>query len=165
MADKSKAGIEAARRSFNEELLSSDYPVIHDDREAIARLVDFVDPQPGGSYLDLATGRGAMAFALAKRATRARVIGVDIADQALAHNHAVAMSEGLTNLEFQASPSPIPMGPSTASPGAMRCIISRNWRRRFPSFAGSLSRAAAWPWRMPFVIPRILWISSTAFRR
>lgn len=135
MQDKFKTGIEAARRSFNEELLSGNYSTIHDDREAIARLVDFLDPQDGGSYLDLATGRGAMAFALAKRAPGARIIGIDIADQALAHNRALAQSEGLANLEFRVSD-----GVSLAFPGGT--FDGAAWRyalHHFPKVEETLS--------------------------
>lgn len=101
MTDPSEDTIEAARLSFNEELLSADYPSIHHDDDAVARLVDWLAPQAGGTYLDLATGAGVMAFAVAARQPAARVIGVDIADAAIARNRAVAKERGLANLEFR----------------------------------------------------------------
>jgi ubiquinone/menaquinone biosynthesis C-methylase UbiE len=101
MADPKDQTIEAARLSFNEELLSADYPSIHHDDEAVERLVDWLAPSAGGSYLDLATGAGVMAFAVAARQPAARVIGVDIADAAIARNREAAREQGQANLEFR----------------------------------------------------------------
>jgi ubiquinone/menaquinone biosynthesis C-methylase UbiE len=92
--------IEAARQSFNEELLSADYPRIHDDDEQVSRLIAFLDPRPGGTYLDLATGNGAVAFAIAGHQPQAQVIGVDIADRAVARNRASALEQAYGNIEF-----------------------------------------------------------------
>ena len=86
MTDRIARTIDAARRGFNEELLSADYPDIHDDEEQVSRLVAFLDPRPGGSYLDLATGNGVVAFAIAARQAESRVMGIDIADQAVMRN-------------------------------------------------------------------------------
>ena len=101
MTDPNERTIEAARLSFNEELLSADYPSIHHDDEAVERLVDWLAPQAGGSYLDLATGAGVMAFAAAAREPAARVIGVDIADAAIARNREAAREQGCANIEFR----------------------------------------------------------------
>ncbi len=100
MTDRIDRTIEAARRSFNEELLSADYSRIHDDDEQVRRLIAFLDPQPGGSYLDLATGNGAVAFAIARHQPQARVIGADIADRAVARNQASALEQACHNVEF-----------------------------------------------------------------
>lgn len=100
MTDRIDRAIEAARRSFNEELLSADYPHIHDNDEQVSRLIAFLDPRPGGTYLDLATGNGAVAFAIARYQPQARVIGVDIADRAVARNQASAVEQAYDNIEF-----------------------------------------------------------------
>lgn len=101
MTDPNERTIEAARRSFNEELLSADYPSIHHDDEAVDRLVNWLAPRAGGSYLDLATGAGVMAFAVAAKQPNAQVIGVDIADAAIARNREAAREQGQANLEFR----------------------------------------------------------------
>jgi len=103
MTDPSERTIEAARRSFNEELLSADYPSIHGDDDQVNRLVDFLDPRPGGTYLDLATGNGAVAFAVAGRQPEARVLGIDIADQAISRNREAAQEQARANMEFHLS--------------------------------------------------------------
>ena len=100
MADRVHRTIEAARESFNKELLSADYPEIHDDADQVSRLVAYLDPQPGGTYLDLATGNGTVAFAIADHQPDARVIGIDIADDAIARNRTSALEKGTANVEF-----------------------------------------------------------------
>lgn len=101
MTERIARTIDAARRSFNKELLSADYQGIHDDEEQVGRLVAFLDPRPGGTYLDLATGNGAVAFALADRQTESRVIGIDIADQAVMRNRNSAAEKACRNIAFR----------------------------------------------------------------
>ncbi|MEM7223760.1 MAG: class I SAM-dependent methyltransferase [Pseudomonadota bacterium] len=100
MADPSEDSVAAARRSFNAELLSADYPEIHGDDHQIGRLLDFLAPRADGRYLDLATGAGAVAFALAARHPEAHVHGIDIADQAITRNRAAARAQGHDRLQF-----------------------------------------------------------------
>jgi SAM-dependent methyltransferase len=137
MTDPSERSIEAARRSFNEELLSADYPRIHGDDEQVNRLVDFLDPHPGGAYLDLATGNGVVAFAVAGRQPEARVIGVDIADQAISRNREAAREQGRANLEFSLSDGCTFDCPDAAFDGM-------TWRyalHHFPDLAATLTDA------------------------
>lgn len=101
MTDRVERTIDAARRSFNSELLSADYPRIHGNHDQVGRLAAFLDPRPGGSYLDIATGNGDVAFAIAGRQPAARVIGIDIADRAIARNRAAAKEQGRVNIEFR----------------------------------------------------------------
>ncbi len=65
MTDRVERTIDAARRSFNSELLSADYPRTHGDHDQVDRLVALLDPRPGGTYLDLATGTSACSPVLA----------------------------------------------------------------------------------------------------
>lgn len=101
MTDRTQRTIDAARRSFNQELLSADYPAVHDDEQQVSGLVAFLDPRPDGAYLDLATGNGAVAFAIAGHRTDARVIGIDIADQAVSRNRATASENAHSSIEFR----------------------------------------------------------------
>lgn len=100
MTDQVERTIEAARQSFNKELLSADYRRTHDNDDQVARIVALLDPRPGGRYLDLATGNGAVAFAIAGHRPEATVIGVDIADRAIARNQVLALEQAYANLEF-----------------------------------------------------------------
>lgn len=104
MADsqsKIESLIEAARRSFNAELLAGDYEQIHDDDRQLQRLIHYLAVAPGGVYLDLATGNGYVGFEIAARHEACRVIAVDIADQAVARNAEKAAQQGLSNIDFR----------------------------------------------------------------
>ena len=100
MSKSAETTIAAARRSFNDELLSADYADIHCDEAQIGRLVGFLAPRPGGRYLDLATGSGAVAFALAARHPEAEIHGIDIAHRAIGQNRRVADDLGRRNVKF-----------------------------------------------------------------
>ena len=100
MTDRAQRSIEAARRSFNDELLSADYPRIHGDDRQVARLVEFLAPRPEGRYLDLATGNGTVAFAIAGHQAAPQVVALDIADKAIARNRATARQRGIHNIAF-----------------------------------------------------------------
>jgi ubiquinone/menaquinone biosynthesis C-methylase UbiE len=100
MTDQVERTIDAARRNFNSELLSADYPRTHGNDDQVKRLVAFLDPRPGGTYLDLATGNGDVAFAVASHHPEARVIGIDIADRAISRNQTVVKEQGRANIEF-----------------------------------------------------------------
>ncbi len=100
MSDQAERNIDASRRSFNSELLSGDYSRIHDNSDQVGRMVDELGPRPGGIYLDLATGNGIVAFAVAGSEPEAQVVGIDIADQAIARNRAVAKEQGCPNIDF-----------------------------------------------------------------
>ena len=81
-------------------MLSADYPRTHGNDDQVDRLVNFLDPQPGGTYLDLATGNGDVAFAVAGHQPEASVIGIDIADRAISRNQTAAKDQGRTSIEF-----------------------------------------------------------------
>ena len=61
-------------------------------------LASLLDPQPGERWLDVGTGGGGLAFALARRG--AEVVGVDIAEEGLAHAREQAAAGGLA-VEFR----------------------------------------------------------------
>jgi SAM-dependent methyltransferase len=56
-------------------------------------LATLLDPQPGERWLDIGTGGGGLAFALAR--SGADVVGVDIAEDGLEHARAEAAAQGL----------------------------------------------------------------------
>jgi SAM-dependent methyltransferase len=63
--------------------------------DAIEHAVDRLQPEPGERILDVATGTGWASRSIARRFPSARVTGVDIADQLLAHGRALADRERL----------------------------------------------------------------------
>ncbi len=104
MADtgaKAESLIQAARRSFNAELLDGDYEQIHADDRQLQRLIQYLEVTPGGVYLDLATGNGYAGFEIAAHHEACRVIAVDIAGKAIARNTERAAQLGLSNIAFR----------------------------------------------------------------
>lgn len=137
MNERIKDSIESARRGFNSELLAADYESIHGDDDQIARLVRWIAPQPGGAYLDLGTGTGLLAFAVARHQPEARVHGVDIADQAVEQNRAQAAQQGHANLEFHHADGQYIDFPDRA----FDSIASRYAFHHFPHIEATLSDA------------------------
>lgn len=95
-----RSSVEQARKSFDAALRSPEFERIHGDDEQLQIMLTYLDPTPDGTYLDLATGTGYVAFALVDRVCDVKIIGVDIADQAIATNNRLAAERGLSNVEF-----------------------------------------------------------------
>ncbi len=94
--------IETARRAFDANLHEAEFQAVLADDAELPWLVDALDPRPGGRYLDLATGNGYVALALATREPASEVTGVDIATAAIATNAEKAAASGLGNIRFEA---------------------------------------------------------------
>lgn len=71
----------------------------HDDPEVLARLVAFADPKPDWVALDVATGTGHTALAVAPHV--ARVVGLDLTPEMLAEARALAARRGVANATFE----------------------------------------------------------------
>ncbi len=137
MTDRVERTIDAARRSFNSELLSADYPRTHGDHDQVDRLVALLDPRPGCTYLDLATGNGDVALAVAGRQPEARVIGIDIADRAISRNQAVAREQARANVEFRLTDGRMIDFPDATFDG----MTSRYALHHFPEVEATLADA------------------------
>ena len=70
---------------------------VHAKGESLARLVELVGPQPGWRVLDVATGAGHTALALAPHV--AHVVASDITDEMLIEAAKLAAQRGLANVE------------------------------------------------------------------
>lgn len=68
-------------------------------RERLERLVSTINPAPDARALEIATGPGHVAMALAERCRQ--VIGVDLTDAPLAIAERTCRERGLTNVRFQ----------------------------------------------------------------
>lgn len=90
-----------ARESFDRVLRSQAYTeIIRDDRQKELLL----DMLGGGGYnriLDIGTGKGYLAFALAEAYPQSLVYGIDIARGIMKENRERAQSSGISNLIFQ----------------------------------------------------------------
>lgn len=93
--------IQAARAGFNAALHTPQYQRVHSDAGHLRQLIADLEVEPGGTYLDLATGNGYVGFEIAARHKDCRVIGVDIADEAIRKNRDQALKLGLSNIAFE----------------------------------------------------------------
>jgi ubiquinone/menaquinone biosynthesis C-methylase UbiE len=99
--EKIKARIADAARSFDAELHTKAYEETHSDAAQLARLLAFLSPARDDVILDLGTGNGYVAMALAGAYPGCRVIGVDVAAQAIERDIEQARAQGLVNADFQ----------------------------------------------------------------
>lgn len=98
---------------------------VHRAGASLPVLVEFAAPRPDDLVLDVATGTGNTALALAPHV--ASVVGVDLADQMLAHARSRAGEEGHTHARFeQASAEALPF-----ADGAFTLVTSRHAPHHF----------------------------------
>ena len=84
---------------------------VHARGDSLALLVDMIRPQAGWSALDVATGAGHTALAIAPHV--ARVVATDLTPQMLAETARLARERGLGNVEVRAADAkalPVPDG-------------------------------------------------------
>jgi ubiquinone/menaquinone biosynthesis C-methylase UbiE len=98
---KIEAQIAEAARSFDAELFTKDYVETTSDSAQLVRLLSFLSPRRDQVILDLGTGNGYVAVAIASAHPECRVIGVDIAAQAIDRDIEQARIQGLANANFQ----------------------------------------------------------------
>lgn len=72
---------------------------MHTDPQVLARVVELAQPRPEWNVLDVATGAGHTAFALASRV--ARVVGIDLTNEMLVEADALRTSRGIGNVTFR----------------------------------------------------------------
>jgi len=77
--------------------------LVHADTSALQRVVELASPKPGDAALDLATGAGHTALALAPRV--ARVIAYDLTREMLLETRRNAAARGLANVHTQQGPA------------------------------------------------------------
>ena len=96
-----KALISEAARAFDAELHTNAYRVTHADQAQLNRLLSFVPEVPNQVFLDLGTGAGYVAMALAKQYVSSKVIGVDVAAKAIRKDIKFSTDRGVSNIQFQ----------------------------------------------------------------
>ena len=110
---------------------------VHAEGESLARLIALVDPQPNWRVLDVATGAGHMAIALAPHV--AKVTATDITDAMLAETRKLAHARGLHNVRTgnaKAEDLPFP----DMSFDLVTCRLAAHHFRRMPAFAAEAFR-------------------------
>jgi ubiquinone/menaquinone biosynthesis C-methylase UbiE len=98
---KIDAQIAEAARSFDAVLHTKAYAETHSDSAQLVRLLSFLSPGRGQVILDLGTGNGYVTMAIAGAHPWCRVIGIDIAAQAINRDVEQARVQGLANADFQ----------------------------------------------------------------
>ena len=102
MYHKKYESIDITRRSFEEYFETGDfYNRQTQDDEHLDLIIGHLKIESGMKILDLGTGTGYLAFALAKAYPEAEVTGLDIVEKALKANEARAKAEGLNRLQFR----------------------------------------------------------------
>ncbi len=74
--------------------------MIHEDASHLEALMNLLDVQPSGRFLDLGTGNGYLAFEMARRFPDAAVTGLDVAAHSIELNRKLQKERGIRNLEF-----------------------------------------------------------------
>lgn len=87
---------ETARRIFGQRAAKYTTSAAHTDPQVLARVVELSTPGPGWPVLDLGTGTGHTAFALAPHV--AHVTGVDLTPEMLAEAEKLQAQHGLANV-------------------------------------------------------------------
>lgn len=102
MSDESEGSVrapeEAARRIFGERASSYTTSAAHADPQVLANVVRLSSPEPYWTVLDIATGTGHTAFALAPHV--ASVIGIDLTPAMLAECRKLRSDRSITNADF-----------------------------------------------------------------
>jgi ubiquinone/menaquinone biosynthesis C-methylase UbiE len=89
---------QTAREIFGERAAFYTTSSTHADPQVLARVVELAAPQADWSALDVATGTGHTAFALASHV--ARVVGTDLTPQMLAEGKKLAQERDVANVRF-----------------------------------------------------------------
>jgi SAM-dependent methyltransferase len=97
-AEDMKRSLEDHAARFDEMAPEYDSSKSREYRAAVSLVVEHAAPEPGDVVLDLGTGTGAIALALAPDA--GRVLGRDISEGMLAEAREKAADRGLENVEF-----------------------------------------------------------------
>jgi ubiquinone/menaquinone biosynthesis C-methylase UbiE len=137
-ADAEKA-INAARSGFEASFAEKDfYNRQTKDEQHLSAILDFIPVRTGMKILDLGTGSGYLAFALAKRYPDVSVTGLDIVSRTLEENRKKAENETLTNIRFvSCNGIDLPFADSEFD-----IVVSRYALHHFPEIGKSISEVA-----------------------
>ncbi|MEM7343269.1 MAG: methyltransferase domain-containing protein [Chloroflexota bacterium] len=94
--------VEKAKQGFKDDLFAQDYNPIHLDDDHLATVLSLCQLLPDKQYLDLGTGNGYVAFAIAAQNSQSLITGIDIVPQAVDANNERAKTEAYKNVAFQA---------------------------------------------------------------
>jgi ubiquinone/menaquinone biosynthesis C-methylase UbiE len=96
-----KEEIEKTKQKFDPILHTDGYKKIHSDEEHLKKLLNVFELKPGCRYLDLGTGNGYLAFALAEKNKNIFVEGLDIVEKSILKNNQIVNEKELKNIKFK----------------------------------------------------------------
>ncbi len=99
--DRVKDSLEEAKKRFNADLHTENYARVHHDSKQLAGLLSLLGTTKKKTFLDLGTGGGYVAIALAVRDLTCKVVGLDIAEEAIGRCSEAAREQGISNVEFR----------------------------------------------------------------
>ncbi len=99
-ASTTKNRVDQAARSFDAELHTPEYRQTHADTAQLIRLLSYLPNMENPLFVDLGTGNGYVATAMAEARPKAAVLGLDVAQKAISENRALTARRGLNNLSF-----------------------------------------------------------------
>ena len=99
--DLVKKSLEESKKRFNTDLHTENYARVHHDSEQLAHLLSLLGATKDRTFLDLGTGGGYVAMALAVCDPSCKVIGLDIAEEAIGRSTDLAEEQGISNVEFR----------------------------------------------------------------
>ena len=96
-----KEQIEKAKQKFDLILHTDEYKKFLCDEKHLKKLLNLFELKPNCHYLDLGTGSGYLAFALAEKDKNILVEGLDIVENSIIKDNQIAEEKGLKNLKFK----------------------------------------------------------------
>lgn len=96
-----KEQIEKTKQKFDPILHTKVYKKIHSDKEHLNDLLNLFELKPNCRYLDLGTGNGYLAFALAEKNKNILIEGLDIVENSIIKNNQIVKEKGLKNIKFE----------------------------------------------------------------
>ena len=96
-----KEQIERTKQKFDPILHTDEYRRIHSDKEHLKKLLGLFELKPDCRYLDLGTGNGYLAFALAEKNINIFVEGLDIVENSIIQDNQIVKEKDLKNIKFK----------------------------------------------------------------
>jgi len=96
-----KEQIEKAKQKFDSILHTDKYKKFLSDEKHLKKLLNLFELKPSCHYLDLGTGNGYLAFALAEKNDGILVEGLDIVENSIIKDNQIAKEKGLKNIKFK----------------------------------------------------------------
>jgi ubiquinone/menaquinone biosynthesis C-methylase UbiE len=96
-----KEQIEKTKQKFDSILHTDGYKKIHSDEKHLKKLLNLFELKPNSRYLDLGTGNGYLAFALAEKNKNIFIEGLDIVENSIIKNKQIVKGKGLKNIKFK----------------------------------------------------------------